>query len=143
ATPAAGSLFSGWTGDADCTDGSVTMSAARNCTATFSLIPPNTLVVSKAGNGTGTITTNPAGIDCGSTCNSVFSPAQVVTLIATPGAGSLFAGWTGDADCSDGSVTIGNFQSCIATFNLNPPKTLTITKAGPGTGTVTSNPAGI
>jgi subtilase family serine protease len=44
AVPAANSLFTGWGGDADCADGAVTMSAARNCSANFNLMPD--LVVS-------------------------------------------------------------------------------------------------
>jgi hypothetical protein len=141
ATPAAGSTFAGWTGDADCSDGSVTMTTAVSCTATFTL-QTFALTVTKAGNGTGTVTSNPAGINCGATCGVSFNFGQVVALTATPAAGSTFAGWTGDADCSDGSVTTSAAVSCTATFTLQT-FALTVTKAGNGSGTVTSNPAGI
>src|SRR5262249_309559 len=124
-------------------DGNVTMSANRNCTATFNLLPPNTLVVNKSGTGTGTVTSSPAGINCGSTCSATFSAGQVVTLTATPSPGSSFSGWSGDPGCSGGSLIIGTFQSCTANFNSLTPNTLTITKAGQGSGTVTSSPVGI
>jgi hypothetical protein len=143
ATPASDSLFAGWTGDADCSDGSVTMTADRSCTATFNLIPTNTLTIATAGTGTGAVTSSPAGINCGATCGASFTSGQGVTLTATPASGSLFAGWTGDADCSDGSLTLSADRSCTATFSLIPPSTLTISKTGTGSGTVTSNPAGM
>ncbi len=39
AVAATNSVFTGWGGDADCADGILTMSAARNCSANFSLLP--------------------------------------------------------------------------------------------------------
>ena len=43
-----------------------------------------TLTVSKAGKGDGNVTSNPAGIDCGSTCQANFGGGTMVTLTATP-----------------------------------------------------------
>jgi hypothetical protein len=146
ATPAAGSIFAGWSGDADCSDGSVTMNADKTCTATFNLQTFG-LSVTKAGTGSGTVTSSPAGINCGSTCSETFNSGTVVVLTATAAAGSVFAGWSGNADCTDGSVTMNASKSCTATFNLQPPQTVTfilsVVKAGTGDGTVTSSPAGI
>ena len=142
ATPAGGSTFAGWSGAADCADGNVTMNGARACTATFDLIPPNTLAVTVTGTGSGTVTSNPAGIDnCpGTDCSEAYSPGTMVTLSATPGANSIFGGWTGDADCSDGMVTLSAAIGCTATFDA--VRTLTTVISG-GTGTVTSNPGAI
>jgi hypothetical protein len=40
----------------------------------------------------------------------------VVGLTATPSVTSDFGGWSGDADCSDGSVTLSSSTICTATF---------------------------
>jgi Divergent InlB B-repeat domain len=51
--------------------------------------------VSTAGGGAGSVTSSPAGIDCGTTCSSEFETRKTVTLNADPLAGSTFTGWTG------------------------------------------------
>ncbi len=146
-SPDSGSTFVGWTGDADCSDGNVTMNAAKTCTATFDTSTPNqhTLTVSKAGTGTGTVTSSPTGISCGADCTEDYNENTAVTLTPTPDAGSTFTGWSGDADCSDGSVTMDAAKTCTATFDTSSSTqyTLTVSKAGTGTGTVTSSPVGI
>ena len=53
------------------------------------------LGVSKIGNGDGTVTSSPTGIDCGSDCSEIFNSGTVVTLTAVPQTGSTFAGWSG------------------------------------------------
>ncbi|MFM8518273.1 MAG: InlB B-repeat-containing protein, partial [Nevskiaceae bacterium] len=79
----ANSVLESWsgacTGTASCT---VTMSEARSVTATFAL-KVFELTVAKAGSGTGTVTSSPAGINCGSTCSASFNAGSIVTLTAT------------------------------------------------------------
>jgi hypothetical protein len=96
ATPAAASIFSGWsgacTGTGNCV---VTMDAAKSVTATFTAT--YVLQVGKAGTGSGTVTsTAPAGaINCGATCSATFESGAAVTLAAAASAGSTFSGWSG------------------------------------------------
>jgi hypothetical protein len=118
ASPAAGSLFTAWTGDPDCIDGVVTMQAAKTCTAEFSL-QVQTLTVSRAGNGSGTIMSMPAGISCGIDCMESYPYGTQVVLTATPNPGSIFSGWSGDPDCLDGSVALTTARNCIAGFRTN------------------------
>lgn len=82
-----------------------------------------TLTVIKAGTGAGTVTSNPAGIDCGTDCTEAYDYNTVVTLTATSDTGSTFTGWSGDADCSDGQVTIDANKTCTATFESKPDLT--------------------
>jgi subtilase family serine protease len=78
------------------------------------------LMVTKAGAGSGTVTSTPGGITCGGTCSATFGPGDVVALAAVPDAKSVFSGWSGDLDCADGSVTMDASKSCTATFALRP-----------------------
>ncbi len=65
-----------------------------------------TLVVSKTGNGTGTITSNPVGINCGSNCSANFNYQAVVTLTAVPAPDSTFVGWNGGGCSGTDSCTM-------------------------------------
>ncbi len=57
--------------------------------------PVRTLSVTKSGSGSGTVTSSPAGINCGATCSAPFSNGTAVTLTAAPASGSKFTGWSG------------------------------------------------
>ena len=79
--------------------------------------------------GTGTVTSS--GVSCTSTagvtsgdCVESASPGTVFALSGVASAGSTFAGFTGDADCTDASVTLTANTTCTADFTLNPPPTL-------------------
>ena len=124
AAPSVG--FEGWSGDADCSDGVVTMDASKRCTATFTTF---SLSITKAGTGSGAVTSSPAGINCGTDCSQAYTSGTVVTLTATPAFGSTFIGWGGNTtDCLDGSVTMDANKTCTATF------TFTYTGGGGGGG---------
>ncbi|MGH7321995.1 MAG: PQQ-dependent sugar dehydrogenase, partial [Candidatus Rokuibacteriota bacterium] len=74
------------------------------------------LTVGRAGTGSGTVTSDPAGIDCGADCAERFPAGTLVALDAVPAAGSLFGGFSGDADCADGLLTMDAARSCTAVF---------------------------
>ena len=79
-----------------------------------------------AGNGSGRITSQPAGINCTITlgngagaCSSFFATGTVVKLIAQASAGSSFQGWRGTPGCGDPSkisVSAGTTITCQGGF---------------------------
>jgi hypothetical protein len=78
--------------------------------------PLPSLMITKAGNGSGRVTSSPELIECGSLCGAHVAAGTTVTLTAEPDTGWVFAGWTGDADCADGVVTVSADRTCVATF---------------------------
>lgn len=86
--------------------------------------PPPTfaLTVARAGTGSGTVTSSPAGIDCGGDCSESYASGTTVALSTSPAGGSTFAGWsgacTGTAACS---VSMTAARSVTATFDASGP----------------------
>ncbi|MGB3941599.1 MAG: toxin TcdB middle/N-terminal domain-containing protein [Candidatus Manganitrophaceae bacterium] len=82
------------------------------------------LTLTKSGTGSGSITSNPVGLDCGATCTPSFALSTSVALTATSSVGSTFTGWsgacTGTGACN---VTMDAAKSVTATFNDNQPPT--------------------
>jgi DNA-binding beta-propeller fold protein YncE len=154
AAPAPHSAFSGWSvagqpgacpGTGSC---QVQMTAPTiEVTAEFGAIPQQTLSVTTEGSGVGTVTSSPAGIDCGTACSEHFDEGSVVTLTASPDARSHLSGWKvagapsacpGTGSCA---VTMDQATQVTAAFARNPDRTLGLTIAGPGR--VVSSPAGV
>jgi uncharacterized repeat protein (TIGR02543 family) len=95
------------------------------------------LTVNKAGTGSGTVTSNPVGINCGSDCTESYGSSTSVTLTATPVSGSTFAGWSGACAGVFCTVTMNTAKSVTATFTAAPNTyTLTVNTSGTGSGTV-------
>jgi len=62
------------------------------------------LTVALTGNGTGTVTSVPAGINCPlEACGAQFNVGDTVVLTATPNPGSAFGAWTG-CDSTNGTT---------------------------------------
>lgn len=110
--------------------------------------PPatHTLSVSRDGNGTGAVTSDPAGINCGSDCSEDYPVGTTITLTAAAAPGSAFTGWSGAcAGAGTCTVTMDQARAVTAAFSAASTvnHTLTVELSGIGTGTVTSSPAGI
>jgi phospholipase C len=152
ATLGTNSAFVGWSGGGCSGAGttcSVTLNASETVTATFNIIQSAspTLSVSLWGTGTGTVTSAPLGITCGTICSAPFKSGTQVILTAAPGANSTFISWSGGG--CDGStsltctLTLSANQQVTATFNLQSTFVLSVNLLGNGTGTVVSTPSGI
>jgi len=80
-------------------------------------------------------------VACASNCSKTVEANSTVKLTAAPTVNdqstSVFNGWTGDLDCTDGEVLMDNNHSCTADFTQLYKMTITIN--GPGKVTGSSN----
>lgn len=129
ATPAAGWRFLGW--DGDCAEGpnpiTLTMTAAKSCTARFEPIPVPyyKLTVSTVGEGTATPGTN------------WYIDGSKAVAVATPAAGWFFTGWTGA--CTGTALTCEVLMTMDKAVTATFVKGVTITTKTNGSGTVKSS----
>ncbi len=86
------------------------------------LAPSNysVLHVIPAGTGNGSVTSSPAGINCGNSCTYAFDKTTSVVLTAVPFGTSTFTGWSGGGCSGTGTCTVpmSSAQSVTATFSL-------------------------
>ena len=122
-SPAAGSLFAGWSGGGCSGTGTcvIALNTDTTVTATFNSLPvTRTVSVSVSGTGSGSVSSNPAGINCTSgTCANQFDITSPVTLTPTAITGSLFAGWNGGVCNGSGTCVIpagSTTETTTATF---------------------------
>ena len=125
----------------------VTMSASREVGALFNVQGP-TLKITRLGNGTGTVKSSPAAIDCGAACAVNFKKDQQVTLAGTPGLHTEAVKWAGCDELEEGNcvVTMSSAREVTALFALEPQYveyTVSVNPKGTGTGSVQSFPPGI
>jgi hypothetical protein len=81
---------------------------------------PFTLTITKSGDGTGTVTSDVGGINCGVVCQANFAYGTTVVLTAAPDEGSIFKEWSGDAsgDLVNATVIMNNNKLVNAEFVL-------------------------
>ncbi|MHB8535485.1 MAG: InlB B-repeat-containing protein, partial [Sulfuricaulis sp.] len=100
------------------------------------------LTVSKAGSGS--VTSAPGGINCGTSCSAAYAAGTAVTLTAAAASGYSFAGWSGACSGTSVSCTVSmtTARSVNASFSQNVVN-YTLSVATSGSGSVTSSPGGI
>ena len=104
------------------------------------------LTVAKTGDGTGAVSDDRSKINCGATCSASYPAGTTVTLTAAPDAATKaqFGGWTGCASSTEScTITMDSDKTVGAAFNKAGSASLSVVKAGTGSGVVrsTSTPA--
>jgi hypothetical protein len=103
-------------------------------------LPSTDLTVTKSGAGSGTVKSDPFGIDCGDQCTMHMDAEGVVELTATPEMGHAFRGWSGDCSGS-GTCTIDSSFSAEVDARFEVVSTVTVQRTGDID--IVSNPPGL
>jgi hypothetical protein len=140
ATPVTGGKFTSWIGDCSTstTDSvTLTMDAAKTCSATFEGTASNQSDLVVTVTGAGKVARIPAGSTCGTGTDCTnYTTGDPVALSARADTGSVFDTWGGDCAGQTGSlilITMDKAKTCTATFKTSAlTQTLTVSKTGNG-----------
>jgi pectate lyase len=139
ATPAAGYVFSNWSGSVSGTSAtiSVTMDANKTVTANFTQSQVSYILTTNASPTVGgTIARSPSA--------SSYSAGTTVTLTATPAEGYVFSNWSGSVSGTSSTISITMDANKTVTANFTQSQTttytLTTTVSPSAGGTVTRSP---
>jgi hypothetical protein len=130
---------------AETTNSTTTTSAVQSFTTgqpLFVEIPFSDLI-----QGTGTVSSNPAGINCSTTCTTNFPTGTVVTLTAISSIGSAFSGWSGGG-CTGNALTCTVTMEAAKTvrvefLKLTQRERLQVTRSGGGSVNFTTYQTGV
>ena len=120
ATNAENYLFSDWsgacTGNGSCV---VNMTQTQSVTATFVLESSDLVTLDVIISGSGSVTSSPTGIDCGSDCSQVFDKDLDVELTAVASVDYTFSEWTGACAGSSAvcNLNLSQNQQTTAVFS--------------------------
>lgn len=106
---------------------------------TCTLWPSRKLRIGIGGTGSGVLMAEPGSLTCPGECERTYAGAPAVRLVPMPASGSVFGGWAGDPDCTDGIVGMHDDRTCTALFVSvlsDPPRRGLIDLNGDGGGDV-------
>lgn len=109
--------------------------ASGDVTVINETVVPSDVILSvlTAGNGSGTVTSNPPGINCSTSCSASFPSESTVTLTASPDSGYFFSGWSGACSGTGAcSATMKGAEFVTANFNSSPPSDFSLSLASTG-----------
>jgi Divergent InlB B-repeat domain len=125
AAPAAGAVFSGWSGSGCSGTDPCTLAGTGSMVvnATFDVASiSTTFVLSVNKKGPGTISSSLGDISCGNSCSASYASGTAVTLTAVPANGARFLGWSGGGCRGTGT--------CVVMVNTNTTVTASFTRSG-------------
>src|SRR5207245_11080535 len=108
----------------------VTRSAARTVRATLTR-RRSALTVNPAGTGSGTVSSSPPGISCGTDCSESYDSGTTVTLTASPAGGSTSGIWSGCDTASGATCAVTMSTTKSVTLFSRAADALTVTPANP------------
>ncbi len=121
----------------------VVISKATEVEVEFKEIPQRALTVTITGSGSGTVISEPPGINCPGTCSHLFNFDEKILLKAKQSPTSKIVKWVGcesEPSKKECSVTLSTSLSVTVEFEEFPQKTLGVSVAGSGSGVVRSEP---
>ena len=147
ANPDASSLLQSWSGACSGNNNPCTITMDSDKTVTANIVLGKKLTATLAGTGTGFVASSPDGaLQCASAsspCSALFLPGASIVLTGNPDANSFFGSWGGACSGTTNTCTVTMDADKSATANFILGMTLSVTLAGTGTGSVTSNSGGI
>jgi hypothetical protein len=157
ATPDPGSGVDSWSSNVCAEQGSALEYHGTTCTVTMTSSKSVSIYFEKVqlnvffgGDGTGSVTSAPAGVDCKENCKATFAPGTKVVLTAKPDADSGMDSWSSNVCAEQGSKT--EYHGLVCTITMDRDKSisvyfekvqLNVFFGQPNQGTVTSSPPGI
>ena len=134
ATPVLGNIFTNWSGDVTGNTNPILVPMTNDITATANFVADSNKVLIVGTIGSGSVAKNPDKVD--------YLSGEVVTVTATPIAGWLFNGWSGDVASLTNplALTMNANKNITATFVDAAATAYTLTVNTVGNGTVTSDP---
>jgi hypothetical protein len=141
ATPTAQGRFNRWLGACAGQGNPCTIAIQRYTRVAAQFDSPLSVIL--LGDGTGTVTSNPAGISCPGDCGEIYDARTVVTLTATAAPNSSFDGWGGVCSGKSPTCTVPIDRARSVSAKFVTKYRLDIVMTGTGTGRLISQPAGI
>jgi hypothetical protein len=146
-TPATGSTFAGWSGDACSTvsaSGACSFTASglsRSFTATFQL-KRQRLAVTTAGAGVGFVSSSPTGVDCGgaghTACGADYDYGTSVVLTPVPAVDNRLSAWAGCSSVNGTLCTVVMTANHAVRGTFVPARSLAVSASGNGSGRIVS-----